>query len=171
MELSVSMEVIGERQTANSLYSPSWIDRLTAWIDERPAPAWCFYLLMALLVVGVQLVIAWWEGSYRHAMFGFATVFTGSSVCYLAMIHYLDKMAVHAMDKFHPSLQASEQQATDLAYRSGTSGAQCTPCDIVEHCVCAVDTNRGRTRGHPCRSELFWHIDPCSVVLAYGLDR
>jgi hypothetical protein len=116
MELSVSMEVVRERREELSLYSPSWIDRLTRWVEDLPGRAWCYYLALVVLLVGVQLAIAWWEGSYRHARIGFTIIFTGSSVYYLTMIHYLDEVAAHAITKFRPSMCASEQQVADLSY-------------------------------------------------------
>jgi hypothetical protein len=64
--------------------------------------------------VSLQLAIAWWEGSLRPEIIAFAIVFTGSSFSYLAMIHYLDKVAANAFTKFRPTMVISEQQAADL---------------------------------------------------------
>ncbi len=81
-------------------YRASWINRLTAWIDARPGPAWCYYLAGLLAVAGLPLAIAAWEGAYRPQMIGFAAVFMGSSVYYLALIHYLDRIAAGAFAEF-----------------------------------------------------------------------
>jgi hypothetical protein len=67
--------------------------------------------------VGIQLAIAWWEKGYQHSIIGFAAVLTGSSVYYLATIHYLDKVAADAVDKFCPSMFVSEPQDAKVSYR------------------------------------------------------
>lgn len=116
MELPASMGMARVGRKEIIPYSPSWINRLVVWIDDRQGPAWCYYLAIVILVVGVQLATTWWEGSYHHSMIGFAVVFTGSSVYYLAMIHYLDKAAANAIASFRPTMSVSEQQAADLSY-------------------------------------------------------
>ena len=59
MELPVSIGMVN-RDAEDMIphppgpYSPSWIDRLTDWIDRRPGPACGYYLAIILLVVGGQ---------------------------------------------------------------------------------------------------------------------
>jgi hypothetical protein len=116
MELPASMGMVGARREEKLPYPPSWIDRLATWVDDLPGQAWCYYLAIAILLVGGQLAIAAWEDSYRHSKIWFSIVFTGSSVYYLAMTHYLDRVAAHAVARFRPFICATEQQAAALSY-------------------------------------------------------
>ncbi len=116
MNLPVSLGAVQEAREEFHPYRPSWINRLTSWVDERQGPAWCYYLAWVILMVGVQLIIAWRDGKSGPEITAFASVFTGSSVYYLAMIHYLDRMAAGAFAAFSPTMDISEQQGADLNY-------------------------------------------------------
>ena len=116
MELPVSIGTVRPRREVIPHYPSSWINHVATQIENIPGPAWCYYLAIVALIVSMQLAIAWWEGSYQHGMIPFAIVFTGSSVCYLAMIHHLDKVATDAFAKFGPTLGVSEQKAAELCY-------------------------------------------------------
>jgi hypothetical protein len=116
MELPASIGMVSRREEETLPYRSSWINRLAAWIDARPGPAWCYYLALIMLVAGGQLAGSWWEGSYRHAIVGFACVFMGSSVFYLGMIHYLDRIAASAFDRSRSIISISEQDAADLKH-------------------------------------------------------
>jgi hypothetical protein len=116
VELSVSLKSVQEACEESLPYRASWINHLTTWIDERRGPAWCYYLALLVVTVGGQLAIAWWGGSFRPEIIGFAAVLTGSSIYYLAMIHYLDRIAVGAFAAFAPATCISEHDAADLCY-------------------------------------------------------
>src|SRR5215207_5709566 len=61
MELQATLVMDQSHVEKKSAYRSSWINRLTRWIDAQPGPAWCYYLALLLLIVGVQLGAAWWE--------------------------------------------------------------------------------------------------------------
>jgi len=44
-------------------YPPSWIDRLIAWIDDLPMPAWAFYALVTLLTALLANIFLWLDGT------------------------------------------------------------------------------------------------------------
>jgi hypothetical protein len=71
---------------------------------------------LLILAAGGQLLIAWWDGKYEPSIIAFAAVFSGSSIYYLAMIHYLDRYAVGAFVSFCSTMCISEQQRVDLRY-------------------------------------------------------
>jgi hypothetical protein len=152
MELPASMGVVEVRREEFVPYPPSWINRLTTWVEDLPGPAWCYYLAIAILLVGGHLAIAWWEGSYRHAVLGFAIVFTGSSVYYLALIHYLDKVAADAFAKFCPSMCALEQQGADLGYELTHLPARMVRLLTLVGITCALLMMEGVEQG-------FIHVD------------
>lgn len=116
MELSASLGTVQEMREEFLPYRASWINRLTTWIDARPGPACGYYLALLMLLVGTQLLIAWGDGKFRPDKIAFATVLVGSSVYYLAMIHYLDRIAAGAFAAFHPAMCISAQQEADLRY-------------------------------------------------------
>ena len=45
-------------------YKPSWVDRLTNWIERRPFPAWAFYVGLAVALVGLEVAVKFVDGTY-----------------------------------------------------------------------------------------------------------
>lgn len=147
MELPVSIGLVRTHQEEAAPYPSSWINRLTTWIDTLPGPAWCYYVAIITLAVGMQLAIAWWEDSYHPTIIGFAIVFTGSSIYYLAMIYYLDRVATDAFDKFRPTMCVSEQQATDLCYKLTCLPARAVRIVTLVGLACGLMMITGTERG------------------------
>lgn len=83
--------------------SLSWVDRFTAWVDRLPGPAWAFYLL-----AGAVLIVAGWivqvsQGPYAvRASHIFISV---QPAVALGLIHYFDRSASRAFDRFLPALR------------------------------------------------------------------
>lgn len=117
MELEASIGIVRASRQEELPYAASWINRLSQWIDNWPGPAWCYYVGLVFVITGVQLALSGWEGSFRPGIIGFAAVITGSSVYYLAMIYYLDKVATDAFKRFRPSIAVTDRQASELCYR------------------------------------------------------
>ena len=44
-------------------YSPSWVDRLTEWVDRLPGPPWLFYLIFGLVLIFLEAIILWRRGT------------------------------------------------------------------------------------------------------------
>lgn len=105
-------------------YAPSWIDRLTDWVARLPGPVWTYYLLMASALVLLDAVLEWRAGSYPVGTFyplHVVTCVTG--IAYLALIHYLDRVAGRALDKFHPLFDDERGNLGDVRYRLTTMPA------------------------------------------------
>ncbi len=136
-----------EAGAARLPYGASWINRLTAWVDARPGPAWCYYLAGLLAAAGLPLAIAAGEGVYRPQMIGFAAVFMGSSVYYLALIHYLDRIAAGAFAEFGPAMGIAEQPATDLNYALTHLPAAPVRLLTLVGLVCALGMIAGTEQG------------------------
>ncbi|RJP48499.1 MAG: hypothetical protein C4583_14125 [Anaerolineaceae bacterium] len=50
-------------------YPTSFVDRLMAWIERLPGPAWAFYVLATLLFVALGHGLRWLDGSLQPGTF------------------------------------------------------------------------------------------------------
>jgi hypothetical protein len=108
-------------------YPPSWVDRLTAWVDRRPGPAWAYYLGAWLVFFLIESAVKWLDGSYPERAFPpYYAFLTGIGVAGLALTHYLDRSAAHALHTFRGILIATEAEYADLLYRITTLPARPT---------------------------------------------
>ena len=99
-------------------YRPSWLNRLIDWIDRRTGPAWAYYAAAILLVGMVTLVGQWLAGDASTGAIGTdALVFSFYPVYFVALMHYLDRQARSALDRFRPALGASDAEYALLEYR------------------------------------------------------
>lgn len=48
-------------------YAPSWVNRLTAWVDRLPGPSWGYYAGLGLALLLVQALVLWIEGPFPTA--------------------------------------------------------------------------------------------------------
>jgi hypothetical protein len=109
------------------LYSPSWIDRFTDWVDHMPLPNWAFYLVFWLVLFSVETLIHWYDGSYPvGVVYPFHLVLTGTIPYTLALIHYLDRVAESALLKFRPALDVTDSEYAELRYQLTTLPARQT---------------------------------------------
>lgn len=107
--------------TGTRLYSPSWIDRFTDWVDHLSMPGWVFYLALWLILFAAEILIHWYDGSYPPGViYPFHLVLTGTIPYTLALIHYLDKRAEIALLKFRPALDVTDAEYVELRYQLTT---------------------------------------------------
>ncbi len=108
-------------------YAPSWVDRLTAWVERLPGPNWSYYLGLGLFLILVQVIVLWAEGaspiSEYMTVYGFLALVISF---FLALFHYLDQRAGAALTALRPALQASDQEYHELHYRLTTLPARST---------------------------------------------
>jgi hypothetical protein len=110
-----------QRTSEPGLYSPSWIDRFTNWVERLPLPNWAFYLGLWLLLFAAETLIHWYDGSYPSGVFyPFHLVLAGTIPYTLAFIHYLDKCAESALLKFRPALDVTDSEYAELHYQLTT---------------------------------------------------
>ncbi len=86
-------------------YAPSWVDRLTAWVDRLPGPNWSYYLGLGLFLILVQVIVLWAEGaspiSKHMTVYGFLALVISF---FLALFHYLDQRAGAALTALRSAL-------------------------------------------------------------------
>lgn len=102
-------------------YSPSWLNRLIAWIERQPGPAWIYYaagvLVMAFVLALGELI----TGETPRTTSGTgALVYALYPVYFVALVHYLDGQASLALQRFRPALSVSDGEYAALKYRMTT---------------------------------------------------
>ena len=106
-------------------YPPSWIDRLTAWVERLPGPAWLYYLGAGVVFTLIRTVIGWSDGGYPVGTFFPAHILDGFSAAYLLFVlHYLDTRADAALTAFRPVLAVDDAGYELLRYQLTTMPAR-----------------------------------------------
>jgi hypothetical protein len=102
-------------------YAPSWVDRLTVWVDRLPGSSWLYYLGIGTLLFLLQIAILWSESAYPigtlSPSYGFIA---GIIPLFLGLLQYLDDKAGAALSVLRPALEASEREYSELHYRLTT---------------------------------------------------
>jgi putative flippase GtrA len=110
---------MSEREPKTAIpYPPSWIDRLTAWIERLPGPAWLFYLAGVLLTALLIEIALWIDGSVPFGTYGAIKGIFPPFVFYLlALYHYLTYVGSRSLQAFRPLLDAGEAELARIDYR------------------------------------------------------
>ncbi|MGH2619986.1 MAG: hypothetical protein ACRDHG_05375 [Anaerolineales bacterium] len=102
-------------------YPMSWIDRLMLFIERLPVPYWVTYSLLFSAEVAIQHVIGWVEGSVPRFTFeGLYLLFPLWVWGPLAIMTFLDKVALNALLEFRPLLRKDESELFRLQYELTT---------------------------------------------------
>ncbi len=102
-------------------YSPSWVDRLTAWLSRLPGPSWSYCLGLGLVLLVLFFTVLWIEGIYPIGTVLPSYVFIAGIVpCFLGLFHYLDDRATEALAALRPVLKVSDREYCRLRYRLET---------------------------------------------------
>lgn len=106
---------------ADRPYPPSWIDRLMAAIQRLPVPYGIAYVIFVLLEVAVMHTLGWLDGTLPPLNFDplyllFPLWVWGP----LAIMTYLDEVALHALRDFQPLLGEHEDEIPRLQYELTT---------------------------------------------------
>ena len=106
-------------------YAPSWVDRLTDWVDLLPVPGWVFYVLVTAVLILAEAAVKWSDGSYPVGTFNSLHVMAaGGAVYCVAVIDYLDRVAGRAIAGFRPVLLGDEAEYQTWRYRLTTLPAR-----------------------------------------------
>ncbi len=102
-------------------YSPSWVNRLTGWVERQPWPSWYFYLGLWLVLVLILIGALWLEGAFPIGTVFPAQLFIPAMIAlFLAMILFLDERAKSALVTLQPALTATEEKYAQLHYQLTT---------------------------------------------------
>jgi hypothetical protein len=107
-------------------YAPSWFDRLTDWVDRLPFPAPVFYLGLALVLAVVQIIVQSVDTTDPTHLHAFPLAYILTIPYLLGMLHFLDRTASDAMERFRPVLIIGDPEYADLHYRLTTLPARPT---------------------------------------------
>src|SRR5690554_4634435 len=106
-------------------YAPSWLNRLTDWIDAMPGAAWIYYLA-GLLLMGLAVTVVSWTlgvipiGSLELAPF----VYGIYPIYFVALMHYLDRYSQFALERFRPVLDMDDTEYRRMEYALTTVPAK-----------------------------------------------
>jgi len=100
-------------------YTSSWVDRFTDWVDRLPIPSWVFYAGLWLILYLIELATQW-SDTTAIIFRPFHIFFVGVIPLSIALIHYLDRIADAALNKFRPVLNCSDAEYADLRYQLTT---------------------------------------------------
>jgi hypothetical protein len=90
-------------------------------LDRLPISVYIVYGLLGLLIFGILTLVQWREGGYPIGEIRpFHISFAAWLPFMLAMMHYLDRLAAYAFDKFRPALSAAPDESRTLLYRLTT---------------------------------------------------
>jgi hypothetical protein len=108
-------------------YPPSWLDRLTAFIDRLPVPPWLVYLAATVIWASIFIGVQAWQGAYRENGFFVWHIFVVVQPLYGVMAgHYLDRVAVKALHRFQPVMKENDPEFDAALYRLTTLPARQT---------------------------------------------
>jgi hypothetical protein len=100
-------------------YTPSWVDRFTAWVEKLPMPWWLFYVSLGFGLILIQVLFLWVDGGQVAAGLLLPIIIFNAVLnpFALALIYVLDHQAVVALDTMKPSLRMIEQEFSGFRYR------------------------------------------------------
>lgn len=124
-------------------YPPSWVDRVTDWVDRLPIPWWLFYVLLAAVLSGLVALGLWRAGVYRDFGFHPMQVWLPTLAAYLVgLMHALDRAAASAMRRFRPAFRGDEAEFAAAVYRMTTLPARRTLIITVVFTVLTIPLGR-----------------------------
>lgn len=97
---------------------PGWVDRLQAWVDRLPGPAWAAYVLAWFALAATETALKWASGSYAvGTVFAYHLVAVGTAWYGLALLHHLDRSADRALRTLRPALLMDDEAVERLRER------------------------------------------------------
>ncbi|MGD8849085.1 MAG: hypothetical protein PVF18_05140 [Anaerolineales bacterium] len=96
-------------------YKPSWYDRFTDWLERLPGPVLGYYLVGAVVSVGIYVAVQASQGAYAGSGFFVWHIFLAlQPLIVLAWMHNLDYAAAIALERFQPAIKP-DKEILDLA--------------------------------------------------------
>jgi hypothetical protein len=102
-------------------YAPSWVNKTIDWIRSLRYPSWLVYLGMYVLGVAyIAFSLLAESKEYLFANYEIALLNAIWIPFPLASIHYLNRFAEEAIDKFHSEMDCSSDELALIKYRMVT---------------------------------------------------
>jgi hypothetical protein len=102
----------------NDPYKPSWINRLTSWVQRLPGTSWMYYAGSGLVTLLVLTAIMWIEAAQPVGTILLPHVYLTAAIFFiLSVTDYFDQRAIHALRRIKPVLEVSDDQYLDFQYR------------------------------------------------------
>ncbi|MCC6617212.1 MAG: hypothetical protein IT320_27305 [Anaerolineae bacterium] len=130
------MESVTTPRTAQPIvglptYAPSWVDRLNTFTDRLPGPPLLYQFGLWLLLIGIDLVLRNQGATELQLPRPFVFVFLIAFPYNTWLMHYLDRMAGKALQRFRPGLECDDDSYDTLCYHLTTLPAQPTLLVLV----------------------------------------
>jgi hypothetical protein len=102
-------------------YPPSWFDRLIAWVEDLPGPAWLFYSLSTLAMALLINAVFWIDGSAPAGTIDPVNTSFAIFVVYWPVLYrYLTGVGSRALRTFRPLLDADDGEIVRIDYELAT---------------------------------------------------
>lgn len=100
-------------------YTPSWVDRFTAWVETLPVRAWIFYAGLGLGLALIQVLFLWLDGGLDAAgVLLPVALFNALLLPFgLALIQLFDGQAVTALNSMRPVLEMTAPEFDEMQYK------------------------------------------------------
>ena len=128
--LNTGMDAVAQMPEGESIarpYSPSWLDHTTLWIRRLPISGWLFYLLLTLVLVLIETVPKWLDGTYQTGVFLPFHVVLAATIAFILAVHrYLIDSVGAVKNTFRAVFDGDEAKLEDVLYQLTTSPARAT---------------------------------------------
>lgn len=106
-------------------YSPSWFDRLSAWLEELPGPYALYYGAIGIILLLILFAAAEPGTDVDAVINDTAKIYLALIIPYIfGVAHFLDTTAGKAIEKLRPTLLLSEVSLEQMQYQISTLPAR-----------------------------------------------
>ena len=93
-------------------------DRFIDWVNSLPIRPWVFYILFGIVLVAVQIIFLWLEGSLSATELLPVIIYNGLATSFLlGLIHLLDHQATKAMHGIRSVLDTTDEEFKDYVFK------------------------------------------------------
>lgn len=103
---------------ASAPYAPSMLDRVIAWVDRLPGPAFPYYFAAWAALAAIDTGLKWLDGTYPMGRIRALDVaLPGLGIFAIAALRRLGQVAKSQLALYRPALTASDAEYDDTEYR------------------------------------------------------
>jgi hypothetical protein len=100
------------------IYRPSWVDKLSAWIEGLPGHQSFYFIIIGIILLAIQTGFYWFENPTATGKFLPGHLFLSAAITFiLAVIPIFDKQAEEALVKFLPLSNLENEQKNEIEQR------------------------------------------------------